>query len=140
MNSKRAVTLMELLVVIVIIGILTTIALTNHSAQIEKAIGREGEYNLNLLYNAQKRYRLNNGEYFPNDMFNQVNNIAVINTNLKVMISEKNFNFSISGWTQSNSAQFTVTAIRRGGRLCDGRIMTVTQEGNTVDTSDCLFW
>ncbi len=135
-KNNRGLSLMELMAVVLIIGIVTSIALTNHGSQVEKAISREGEYNLHLLYNAQKRYKMNTGTYYGGGMFAPINNIIDINRNLTVMISEKNFKYTI--WGTPN--QFRILAERVGGSLCDGLTMSVDEQGNVVDKSSCPAW
>ena len=56
-------TLIELLVVVLIIGVLAAIALPQYRASVEKARAAEGLLLLRRVYEADKLYKLANGEY-----------------------------------------------------------------------------
>lgn len=62
-NKLKAFTLSEILVVLIIIGILTLIALPNLMPLIGKARSVEAQTNLNQLYNLQKAHHYMNTEY-----------------------------------------------------------------------------
>lgn len=127
MKNNKAVTLLELIVVIIILGILATIPLTNHNRTIEKSIGRDGEFQVQLLYNAQKRFRLNNGFYYG---CGGSCNVQDINRNLEVLINQKHFSFDIQNNTLGTT--FEIIANRIGGNICNGRTIVVTSASNVV--------
>ena len=56
MFKNLGVTLMELLIVLVIVGILAALRFSDFGKLNEKNKGVEAEANLYLIYNAQKRY------------------------------------------------------------------------------------
>lgn len=85
MNGKRAVTLMEIMVVIVIIGVLATLGVAVFSASSNSAYDREAQAILRLLRAAQDSYMVDMGTYYPSS--GNTNNIPDINSNLKVLIS-----------------------------------------------------
>jgi type IV pilus assembly protein PilA len=62
-NSEKGFTLVELLVVIIIIGILTAIALPNFLNQTAKAKHSEAKQNINLFHKTQNSYRLENSSF-----------------------------------------------------------------------------
>jgi prepilin-type N-terminal cleavage/methylation domain-containing protein len=85
MKSKRAVTMMEMLTVIVIIGVLATLGVAVFSASSNSAYDREAQAILRLLRSAQESYMVDMGTYYPasGNSFSVLN----INSNLKVLIS-----------------------------------------------------
>jgi type IV pilus assembly protein PilA len=68
LNDRRSLgfTLVELLVVIIIIGILTAIALPNFLNQTAKAKQTEAKENVNLFNKTQNAYRLENSAFATN--------------------------------------------------------------------------
>lgn len=64
MNKRlNALTLMEILIALVIIGILVVMVLPNHSETIAKAKAVEAKMQLEHLYNLQKEYFFYNSKY-----------------------------------------------------------------------------
>ena len=60
---KQGFSLLEMLVVIVIVTVLAGIALPNYTRSAERARMRDAESKLNLVFQAQRIYRLDNGIY-----------------------------------------------------------------------------
>ena len=60
---NKAFTLIEVLVVVLIIGILSAIALPQYQLTVEKARAAEALINLRAIADANRRYHLANGEY-----------------------------------------------------------------------------
>ena len=65
-QSEKGFTLVELLVVIIIIGILTAIALPNFLNQTAKGKQTEAKQNVNLINKTQNAYRLENSAFATN--------------------------------------------------------------------------
>ncbi len=131
---NKGLTLTEIVMVVIIIGILTGLALYDYSRHIEKNKAREAEANLVVIYNAQKRYKLDNDAYFvcaPNCTS------AVINENLTLNIADTYFNYSIAPYG-TNDSGFIVTATRRD-RDCQGKSMNITDAGGPVQ-KECTVW
>ena len=61
-NSKAGFTLIELLAVVLIIGILTSVALPQYRRSIQRAEAMEVLVNLRTLFDSAKRYRSANSE------------------------------------------------------------------------------
>ncbi len=110
MPDKKGFTLMEIIVVLIIIGILTIIALPNYTAMIIQGAAKSAQNNLVTIYNAQKNY------YFGpvgNSTYCTVtcNSLANINANLVLNISDNNFTYTCTnpnndgGLTYSCKAQ-----------------------------------
>ena len=131
---KRALTLIELLMVIIIIGVIAAMAVPNYGRHIEKGKGREAEAILALIYNAQKRYHLDNSAYFvcePNCTADS------INENLDLDVQDTYFNYSIAPYG-SGGAGYMAIATRRDGD-CRGKNMKITELGGPVE-KECPPW
>ena len=127
------VTLLELLVVLVVIGVLAALGMPDFGKSSEKNKGVEAQANLQMIYNAQKRYYLENSQYYgckPCDG---------MDTDLEVSITGDSFSYEISASTSPITA-FTATAIRSGsGGKCSGQTMSISQEGEPV-SKGCSVW
>lgn len=129
--------MMELLIVLVIVGILAALRFSDFGKLNEKNKGVEAEANLYMIYNAQKRYALeNNGEYYecaePCDD---------ISDKLDIELQGDNFTYEISYFT-SPVTGFSATAKRKNtsGGLCNDKIMTIDQSGGKVEKGECPRW
>lgn len=66
-SFEKSFTMMELCVVLVIVGVLATIAVTQYGAAREQAFDREARANLLLIQTAERVYALDNGGAFYDD-------------------------------------------------------------------------
>ncbi len=80
MKRKKAFTLIEIMIVVVIVGVLMSLAILNFSGSVEKAAKKEACINLEMIVSAVEIYQMNKGAY-PEESL--VANAAAINTNLK---------------------------------------------------------
>ena len=130
----KGLSLAELLLVVIIIGILAVMALPSQGRHIEKNISREAEANLMVIYNAQKRYKLDNDAYYvctPNCT------IDSINENLTLSIADTYFNYSIFPYGDDGSG-FIANATRKE-RECRDKVMNITHLGGPVQ-KECPQW
>lgn len=107
---KKAFSLIELIVVVVIIGIAASFAIPNYLKTREHALGKEASSNLKLIAAAERIYRMEQGTYYPPTSVPPESNINNINTNLRLLIVETNWDYSIQGGVNS----FTAYADRNG--------------------------
>lgn len=110
MLIKRSYTLIEILVVIVIIGILASLAWPNYSKLQEKSLDREAKASLALIRAAERIYKMEVGFYYP--FSGAVADPSLINTNLKLSLPT-----SAAKWTynvDNASGTGTVQATRSG--------------------------
>lgn len=109
--------MIELLVVLVIIGILVSLNMGNFSRSSEKNKAKEAEANLRLIYTAQQRHYLDEGDY-SNDT-----------ADLGITLEGESFTYSINATTSPKT--WTATAVRASGS-CSGMNMTITNQNSTI--------
>jgi general secretion pathway protein G len=109
---RRAFTLVELIIVVIIIGILVTFAMPAFRTTKEHALDSEAKASLKLIQAAQKIYKMETDSYYPPS--GSQSDITIINQNLKLSLpagSARNWNYVC--WSTGCSR-----ATRNGG---DGR-------------------
>lgn len=131
-RSRQAFAIIEILIAIIILGILAAIALPDYSKSIEKSRGKNGEVNLISIYNAQKRYRLDNGNYYTCAPCNP----STINSALDVHIDDPYFTYEIK--SESGSG-YRVIARRISQGICGNKTMQLTDAGSNI-TKGCIVW
>lgn len=103
----RGFTLLELVFVLVIIGVLTTLSIAHYSPIRERAIAREAVAALRLIAAAERIYRMELGGYYPPGATQS--NINVINDQLRLRLRGNNWDYSI---TSNGDDTFIATADR----------------------------
>jgi prepilin-type N-terminal cleavage/methylation domain-containing protein len=83
-GSGAGMTLMELVVVIIIIGIFAAAALPNFVRAREDMLDKEAKPSLKLIQTAEKIFAMDNGAYYPSS--GSETNIATINQNLRIVL------------------------------------------------------
>lgn len=127
-RTKCAFTLTELIIVVIIVGILTAIAVLNFITVTENTRAKEAISSLKQIKAAETIYRYGENTYWPAGATK--NNITTINTQLRLDLDERtgrNWDYSITATADT----FTATATRTSGRN-DGETITVDQAG-TID-------
>jgi len=110
-TQNRAVTLTEVLTVIIIIGILAALALPQFTATRERALSKEAKANLKLIDAAERIYRMEMGFYYPHyTQTNPESDPAQINSNLRLVLTESNWDYRVE--SRNSSANFTAYANR----------------------------
>lgn len=98
-KQLKAVTLLEILAVVVIVGIIVALALPKFGTLKERALDREAKANLKLIQAADKIYRMEKGFYYP-AAADSPKTTQDINTNLKLALpasATRNWSYSASG-------------------------------------------
>ena len=127
-------TLLELIVVVIVIGILASIALPIFTKAKEQAFDREANTVLRLVWVAERSFRMTQGCYYPNGT-GTVTNLDDINSNLSIdLIPSPNWDFSI---TSPDSNSYNAYMVRTSG---PGRTLFIPQTNPPTPTcaSDCL--
>ena len=115
--KKEGFTLLELLIVIIIVGILATLAIIQYKPYKENTLDREAQANLNLIYAAERIYKFesNNNVYYSNSA-NNTN--AGINSGLSLQLSTgastqpADWNYTLTTCTSGGNSRFTAQAQR----------------------------
>jgi prepilin-type N-terminal cleavage/methylation domain-containing protein len=132
---KRSFTLTELLIVVVIVGVLTTLAVTQYGSVRERTLSREAIANLKLIAAAERIYNMEQGFFYPFGGAGE-NDFNNINDNLRLSLTERNWDYDISG----GDANFTAQADRQGtgGYLeCQYTLNNNPSDDEPVPTADC---
>lgn len=122
---RKGFTLLELLIVVIVIGILATIAIPQFLSSIEKARVAKAKNALGLLSHAMKMYRAEHDTYALNatagDMYANLERYI----DLEQVEEDNDWDYAESG---TNATHFTLTANRtRGG--WNGSTITILQNG-----------
>ena len=130
MKRKRAFTLIEVIITLIIIGILSTLAFTNYGSYRERVLDKEAIASLKLMQQAQKIYRMENAAYYPIGTSSETG-IAAINNNLKLFLNEQSWDYV--AYSGGAFGVGTSTAARLG------RTWTLTINADaSVCTGSCL--
>ena len=107
MRKKKAFTLLELMVTVIIVSILASVGFVSYLKTVERTHQREAEGMLQLIAAAEKMYELDNNVYTSCD------NTADCNAVLDLDISGKYWNYRV----HVNGSQFCAQAVHsKGGR------------------------
>jgi len=124
----RGFTLLEIITVILIVGVLATLAVTHYTPARDRAIGREAVAALRLIAAAERIYRMELGGYYPPLGASPETNVALINRDLRLLINENNWDYYIDS---NGDNTFTAHADRTGCQY------TIDQAGNEVTGAGC---
>ncbi|MFA5362349.1 MAG: hypothetical protein WC335_03745 [Candidatus Omnitrophota bacterium] len=123
--SVKALTLIELIVVVIIITVIATLGLVNYSGVKEEALDKEARANLKLIQTAEKLYHIEYTVYYPSTGF--TNNFALINENLKLSLPSENPKWTYQVDFNGNAeAQRSVSGGRQWNLLIDAVEPTCT--------------
>lgn len=100
-------TLIEILVVVIVIGVLATLGFVNYTGIREHAMNKEAVANLKLIAAAERIFRLETGAYYG-----PTTAIADINTNLKLYLPTANTREWDYAIRAAAATTFTATASR----------------------------
>jgi len=122
-GHKTGFTLTEILIVVVIVGVLATLALPMLVKTIEKAKVGEAVSNLNLIRTGQKIYRLEYPVYSPD--------IASLNIEDPSDVTGRYFNYTI---LSSDADDFAAQADTIDGRYAD-EMYEISEDGGITSST-----
>ena len=118
--TKKAFTLIELLIVVALIGILSSIGVLTFQGTIKSSKQKKAEINLNSINLAQQEYKSNNGSYYyfsscssnsnstiDTNLFDGVQNLSG-DDSFQYCIYGSGSNFTIKATNPSTSCQITL--------------------------------
>ena len=106
MTNKKGFTLIEIIIVMIIFGILTAVALPNYFTMLQQGAANAAQNNLLAIYNAQLNYYNTNNAY----CLGPCDTLADINTNLALNLTDNNFSYAcVAGPAAANGFQCIAT-------------------------------
>jgi len=91
--NKKALTLVEIVIVTIVVGILAVVGLLKYNDVTSKARQRDASANLTLISYAQRMYHAAMNNYYPSS---GTASIASINSNLKLNITSSDAEYTCS--------------------------------------------
>ncbi len=129
----KALTLIELIAVIVIIGILAAISYPQYQKAKEKAYDREAEANIKLIHDAQRLHYLETGAYIDCQGAWNVDSESCINSGLRLSIPPNQSIWDYETWGFAGSRGAGCVHAKRNGS--DSRYMGMCMDSNQVSVS-----
>ncbi|MFA5090470.1 MAG: prepilin-type N-terminal cleavage/methylation domain-containing protein [Candidatus Omnitrophota bacterium] len=134
LDRNKGISLLEIIVVVVILGILGGVTFFYYTPAKEHAIGKEARTNLRLILAAEKIYRLETGNYYPPT--GNESNATAINANLRLDVKTDKWGYAI----YNNGTSFTAYADRNGTGSyldCQYTIMQNATDGEPSAGASC---
>lgn len=118
--NKKAFTLMEILIAVIIVGILAVLSVPQLVKSLEKAKGEDAKLGLNLIYRAEIDYAAYRGGLYTTST----------NDLLDVVLNKRFWDFVI---VTPTTTTFTAIATRKGGGY-KGKTVTMDDTGKLSGT------
>lgn len=130
-NSLTGFTLVELLMVVIIIGVLVTIALPNFLKAQERSKGGKAKFNLGAIRSSQSWYRANNDSYTS-----VITNLSDYGLPLPPIIGDQDWSYAV---TTATPDSLLVSAYRLKGPY-SGAAITIDHDGAITKTAASAPW
>jgi prepilin-type N-terminal cleavage/methylation domain-containing protein len=134
MLCQKGMTLMEIIVVLIIVGIAAVVCLPNFNSSTQKAYSQAAASNLLAIYSAQVNYFNNNNGVYCFDTSGPCDTLAHINTNLNLNISDSAYNYVCCSTTAGNGTLGFQCWAANGTATCAAQAgdtkLTVTNAAN----------
>ena len=121
-TNRIGFSLLEIIIVLVVLGVILTFAIPSYDNSLKKGRNKNAEFNLIVIYNAQKRHKLDNGVYYG---CGESCTSALINENLDLDVLDPYFDYKI---VSDSGEQFKAYATSRDSERC----YMVTQSGSEI--------
>jgi len=128
---KKGFTLLELLIVIIIVGVLATLALPNFLRGVERARWAEAKSILGALRGAQIRYKA------QHEVFSINNTLGELDVNLTGGAAGKFFTFSAAD--DPNNSTYIAAARRNSGDY-NGETISINETGDFKYSNGVPAW
>lgn len=115
---KNGFTMLEIISVIVILGVMATLAIPAYNKSKEMAYDNQAKADLKLIFMSEKSYKYEMGNYYPYPSASDLN-ITTINNNLGLILAAD----SARSWNYKVASSGCGQATRNGG---DGRYWYVS--------------
>ena len=129
MKKRHAFTLIELIIVVIVIGILATLAVPQFLKATERAKIAKAKNALGLLAKAEKLYRAEKDTYVVTAV-NGANTVLGSYMELQDVDADQDWSYAVGGVSASG---FTATATRLGSGSIVGCTITLNQTSTMVD-------
>ena len=131
MFNKKGFTLVELLMVVIIIGVLVTIAIPNYTKAVERSKGGKAKATLDAVRKAQLQFRALNDSYTQS-----IIDLTHVDFPYDAVSGDGDWSYTVtsSNWTNS----LVITAHRMAGPY-QASLITIDEDG-TVDINSSLPW
>lgn len=93
MQYRKGFTLLETLIVMIIIGILAVLGVSQYFAVREKVLDKEAVSNLKIIQIAEKSYYMDTGSFYPPS--GSTSDIPTINRDLKIFLNGRNWTYQV---------------------------------------------
>lgn len=131
MFSKKGFTLVELLMVVIIIGVLVTIAIPNYTRAVERSKGSKAKGTLDAIRKAELQYRALSDSYTAT-----IDNLTEVDLPITNIAADNDWTYTIAATVST----VTITAARKAGPF-SGDTITIDQEGIvSADTTGGAPW
>jgi len=131
--NKKGFTLVELLMVVIIIGILVTLAVPNYYRTIERAKGAKAKATLDLVRKAELQYRLLEDEFTI--VASELDAVDTAAAAAMLDVADWTYNITLDAANDG----FDVTATRQGGTGLNGTIV-IDEAGSITYTGELDEW
>lgn len=128
-QRPKAFTLIEIIIVIVVIGILATLAGVVYSGMLEKGASEEAKMGISAILSAEEIYRINSGNYLEAD------SNGTLNTDLQLSLqtdSARKWNYSTTA--ASGPTPRVCVQAARVGKTC---VWTQCSDQDDPSSSNC---